>query len=74
MRGVFALTTTLVVLISVLNLCNAFDISAFGAEQNNFDFDLNEIDFESPFIAANGTDEPIDKNIEEDSKLDTVRI
>lgn len=74
MRGVFGFTTTLVGLIGVLSLCNAFDVSTFEAEQNDIDFDFNEIDFESPFISANATYEPIDKNIEEDSKLDTVRI
>lgn len=74
MRRVIEFTTTSVVFISVLSLCHAFDISTFEAEQNDVDFDFNEIDFESAFIAANGTNEPIDKNIEEDSKLDTVRV
>lgn len=71
MRGILNFTTILVALIC---LCHSIDIPAFESNENDIDFDFNEIDFESPFIANNRTDGPIDKNIEEDSKLDTVRI
>lgn len=73
MRGISNFTTVLVVLIGAFNLCHAFDISTFETDENDFNFD--EIDFdESAFVADNGTDGAIDKDIEEDSKLDTVRI
>lgn len=75
MRGILSLTTILIVFIGAFDLYYAFDISTFEFEENDSDFNFDDIDFESPpFIANNVTDEPIDKNIEEDSKLDTVRI
>lgn len=72
MLRVVRFTATLVVLISV---CQPLNISTFEADdENDNNFDYNEIDFESLFTATNGTDDPIDDHIEEDSYLDTVRL
>lgn len=45
----------------------------FESQENDIDFNFNQINFESSFIANYGKDNTIDKNIAEDSKLDTVR-
>lgn len=72
MRLILNLTTIFVVLVGTINFGHAFDISTFESQENDIDFNFNEIDFESHLI-VNGKDQPIDKDIAEDSKLDTVR-
>lgn len=61
MRVVFSFTIILVVLLR----------ATLQSEENDINFNINS--FESALIANNGKDDTIDKNIAEDSKLDTVR-